>query len=65
MDKIAEFFNISIDELVHMGEDIPKKISLEDKTTVEQVKLIQVEKPEALTTRCRNRSPDANINLSK
>ncbi len=41
VDKIADFFNISIDELVHMGESIPKDISLEDKTTVEQVKLIQ------------------------
>lgn len=40
-DKIANFFNISIDELVHMGESIPKEISLEDKTTVKQVKLIQ------------------------
>ncbi|MEX2410246.1 MAG: helix-turn-helix transcriptional regulator [Candidatus Paceibacterota bacterium] len=41
VDKIAEYFNISIDELIHMGDDIPKEISLEDKTTVEQVKLIQ------------------------
>jgi hypothetical protein len=39
-DKIAGYFNISIDELIHMGDDIPKEISLEDKTTVEQVKLI-------------------------
>lgn len=41
VDKIAEFFSISIDELIHMGNDIPKEISLEDKSTVEQVKLIQ------------------------
>lgn len=41
VDKIAGYFNISIDELIHMGDDIPKEISLEDKTTVEQVKLIQ------------------------
>ena len=41
VDKIAGYFNISIDELVHMGEDIPKEISLEDKSTVEQLKLIQ------------------------
>ena len=41
IDKIAQFFNISIDELVHLGDDIPQEISLEDKTTVEQVKLIQ------------------------
>ena len=41
VDKIADFFNVSIDELIHMGQDIPKEIILEDKTTVEQVKLIQ------------------------
>ena len=41
VDKIAKFFNITIDELVHLDGDIPKEISLEDKTTSEQVKLIQ------------------------
>ena len=41
VDKIAGFFNITIDELVHLGEDIPKEVSMEDKTTTEQVKLIQ------------------------
>ncbi len=46
VDKIADYFNISTDELIHMGEDIPNEISLEDKTTVEQVKLIQELDPE-------------------
>jgi transcriptional regulator with XRE-family HTH domain len=41
LDKIAQYFNISLDELVHMGDDIPKEITVEDKTTVEQVRLIQ------------------------
>jgi transcriptional regulator with XRE-family HTH domain len=41
IDKIAGYFNISIDELVHMGNDLPKEVSIEDKTVVEQVKLIQ------------------------
>lgn len=41
VDKIANFFNMTIDELVHLGEDIPKEVSMEDKTTSEQVKLIQ------------------------
>jgi len=41
VDKIAKFFNISIDELVHLGDDIPKEVSMEDKTTSEQIKLIQ------------------------
>ena len=41
VDKIASFFNITIDELVHLGEDIPKEVTMDDKTTTEQVKLIQ------------------------
>lgn len=41
IEKIARYFNITIDELVHMEKDIPKEVSLGDKTTVEQVKLIQ------------------------
>ena len=41
VDKIVNFFNMTIDELVHLSEDIPKEVSMEDKTTTEQVKLIQ------------------------
>jgi hypothetical protein len=41
VDKIAKFFNITIDELVHLGGDLPREDSLEVKSTVEQVKLIQ------------------------
>ena len=41
IDKIANYFNMTIDELIHLGNDIPKEVSLEDKNTVEQVKLIQ------------------------
>jgi transcriptional regulator with XRE-family HTH domain len=41
IDKVAKFFDISLDELVHMGEDLPKEVSIEDKTTVEQIKLMQ------------------------
>jgi hypothetical protein len=40
VDKIAKFYNNTIDEMVHLGDDIPKEISLEDKSTVEQTKLI-------------------------
>ncbi len=32
-DKIAAYFNITLDELVHLGEDLPKVVSIEDKTT--------------------------------
>ena len=41
LDKIAQYFNISLDQLVHMGDDIPKEITVEDKTAIEQVRLIQ------------------------
>ncbi len=41
VDKIARFFNITIDELVHLGNDLPDEVSLEDKSTAEQLKLIQ------------------------
>ncbi|MDE5417606.1 helix-turn-helix domain-containing protein [Labilibaculum sp. DW002] len=41
LDKIAAYFDITLDELVHMGEDLPKEVNVGDKTTAEQVKLIQ------------------------
>ena len=41
LDKIAAYFDITLDELVHMCEDLPKEVNVEDKTTAEQVKLIQ------------------------
>lgn len=41
VDKIARFFNITIDELVHLSNDLPDEVSMEDKSTAEQVKLIQ------------------------
>ncbi len=41
LDKVAAYFNITLDDLVHLGEDMPKEVSVEDKSTVEQVKLIQ------------------------
>ncbi len=41
LDKLAKFFGIKIDQIVHLDEDTPKEIVIEDKTTTEQVKLIQ------------------------
>lgn len=41
VDKIARFFNITIDELVHLGNDLPDEVSMQDKSTAEQIKLIQ------------------------
>ena len=41
LDKVARFFNITIDGLVHLGNDLPQEVEIEDKTTMEQLKLIQ------------------------
>jgi transcriptional regulator with XRE-family HTH domain len=44
--KIAKYFNMTIDQLVNFEGDIPQEITIEDKTLVEQVKLIQELEPE-------------------
>lgn len=41
LDKIVSYFNITLDELVYMGEDLPKEVSIQDKIAVEHIKLIQ------------------------
>jgi transcriptional regulator with XRE-family HTH domain len=38
LDKLSKFYGITID--VHMGEEVPTEITLEDKTASEQVRLI-------------------------
>jgi transcriptional regulator with XRE-family HTH domain len=40
LDKLAKFYGISIDQIVHMGENIPNEVTIEDKTATEQVRLI-------------------------
>jgi len=40
LDKLAKFYGITIDQIVHMDTDIPKEITLEDKTATEQARLI-------------------------
>jgi transcriptional regulator with XRE-family HTH domain len=40
LDKLASFYGISIDNIVHMANGVPKEITVEDKTTTEQVRLI-------------------------
>lgn len=40
LDKLSKFYGITIDEIVHMGNEVPTDITLEDKTTSEQVRLI-------------------------
>lgn len=40
LDKFAKFYGITIDQIVHMGKNVPKEVTLEDKTATEQVRLI-------------------------
>lgn len=39
--KIAKYFNMTIDNLVNLEDDIPQEITFEDKTIIEQIQLIQ------------------------
>jgi transcriptional regulator with XRE-family HTH domain len=41
LDKLATFYGVTIDEIVHYKKEIPKTITIEDKTTTEQIRLIQ------------------------
>ncbi len=41
INKIARYFNMSIDQLVNFEGDIPTEVIIEDKNAVEQMKLIQ------------------------
>jgi len=40
LDKLSKFYGITIDQIVHMGDEVPTDITLEDKTTTEQMRLI-------------------------
>jgi transcriptional regulator with XRE-family HTH domain len=40
IDKLAKFFGVTIDELVHMNGKMPKAVTVEDKTATEKVQLI-------------------------
>jgi transcriptional regulator with XRE-family HTH domain len=40
LDKLSGFYGISIDQIVHMETQVPKEITIEDKTASEQVRLI-------------------------
>lgn len=37
LDKIAKFFGLTIDQLIHHEGDIPGEITIEDKTMIEQL----------------------------
>ena len=46
LSKIARFFNLTVDQLINMEEGMPKEIQVQDKSTLEQLKLIQELEPE-------------------
>ena len=40
LEKLASFYGVTIDEIVHYSNATPKAITVEDKTASEQVRLI-------------------------
>lgn len=47
LDKIAKFFGLTVDQLIHYEGNIPKEITIEDKTTSEKLRMIeQLEEPD-------------------
>ncbi|HLU85703.1 MAG TPA: helix-turn-helix transcriptional regulator [Vicingaceae bacterium] len=40
LDKLAKFYGLTIDQIVHMGAEVPTEVTMEDKTANEQVRLI-------------------------
>lgn len=46
INKIAKFFGMTIDQLVNFDGAMPQEVTVEDKTLLEQVKLIQELEPE-------------------
>jgi transcriptional regulator with XRE-family HTH domain len=41
LNKLAGMFGVSVDELLNPDKDMPKDITIEDKTAMEQLRLIQ------------------------
>lgn len=46
INKVAKYFGMTIDELVNFDGNIPDDVTVEDKTLMEQVKLIAELEPE-------------------
>ncbi len=46
INKVAKFFGMSIDELVNFDGKMPNEVTVEDKSLMEQVKLIAEFEPE-------------------
>jgi transcriptional regulator with XRE-family HTH domain len=46
LNKIAKYFGMTIDQIVNFDGAIPQEITVDDKTQMEQVKMIQEIEPE-------------------
>lgn len=40
LDKIAQLFGMTVDQIIHYEGDLPKDVTIEDKSVVERMKLI-------------------------
>ncbi|MCK9439777.1 helix-turn-helix transcriptional regulator [Patescibacteria group bacterium] len=40
LEKLSKLYGITIDQIVHMDENIPTEIVIEDKTAIEQMRLL-------------------------
>ena len=40
LDNLAKFYGVSIDQIVHPDNEVPTEVAVEDKTLIEQVRLI-------------------------
>lgn len=40
LDKLAAYYGITIDQIVHLKKSVPKAVVMEDKTSAEQLRLI-------------------------
>ena len=41
LQRLAEFYNINVDQVINLDGDLPKEIVIEDKQAQEQLKLMQ------------------------
>jgi len=40
LEKLSAFYNVTIDEIIHYSKATPREVTIEDKTAVEQVRLL-------------------------
>ena len=40
LNKLADFFGVTVDDILNPDKEVPKEITVEDKTTLEKVRFI-------------------------